>query len=562
MPIADPRSVLLELIKLPSETEWVEFKKAENNFDFDEIGRYFSALGNEANLKGQDYAWLIFGVTDKIPRSINGTNFRKTPPGLDRLKFEVSKNTNHQLTFVDIHDFEVDSKRVILFQIPSAPRGIPMTWRGIAYGRSHESLGVLNLQEIEEIRNQAPREDWSAAICPGADLDDLDHSAIRFAREQYKVKNPNLAEESNAWDDLTFLNKAKICVGGRITNAAVILLGKPESAFRLSPALAQITWVLRDRDGVELDYHHWGPPFILAVDQVLGRLRNLTVRVMPSGTLFPMEITQYDPWVLRECLHNCIAHQDYSAVGRINLVENPDSILFTNLGDFIPGSIENVICSDAPPNQYRNPFLAHAMVNFNMIDTIGSGIKRIFSFQKKRFFPMPDYTFDDTSKVKVRLYGKILDENYTKMLIEKSDLTLTEAIALDKVQKGYELSDDEFRWIKERKLIEGRRPNVFVSAKVAAALGEEAAYIKHIALEKPYYKKLVITYLERFKSAKRQKVNDFLLDKLSDTLDNKQKYIFIKNLLQEMRREGLIVSIGKTRSVEWRLANPQGKDPI
>lgn len=202
------------------------------------------------------------------------------------------------------------------------------------------------------------------------------------------------------------------------------------------------------------------------------------------------------------------------------------------------------------------------MVNFNMIDTIGSGIKRIFSFQKKRFFPMPDYTLDDTSKVKVRLYGKILDENYTKMLIEKSDLTLTEAIALDKVQKGYELSDDEFRWIKERKLIEGRRPNIFVSAKVAAALGEEAAYIKHIALEKPYYKKLVITYLERFKSAKRQKVNDFLLDKLSDTLDNKQKYIFIKNLLQEMRREGLIESIGKTRSVEWRLANPQGKDPI
>ena len=84
-------------------------------------------------------------------------------------------------------------------------------------------------------------------------------------------------------------------------------------------------------------------------------------------------------------LHNCIAHQDYRLRGRINVVEEQDSILVTNLGHFIPESVEAVILRDAPPEKYRNPFLAQAMVNLNMIDTIGSGIKRMFLKQRQRF---------------------------------------------------------------------------------------------------------------------------------------------------------------------------------
>ncbi len=159
-------------------------------------------------------------------------------------------------------------------------------------------------------------------------------------------------------------------------------------------------------------------------------------------------MTQYDPWVIRETLHNCIAHQDYSKGGKINVVETPDSLLFANLGSFIPGSVEEMIQSDSPPEFYRNPFLAYAMVNLNMIDTIGSGIKRMFRRQKERSFPMPDYSLSDPKRVEVRLMGEVLDENYTKLLLSQTDMDLMDAIALDNVQKKRSLGDPSLKRLR------------------------------------------------------------------------------------------------------------------
>ena len=114
------------------------------------------------------------------------------------------------------------------------------------------------------------------------------------------------------------------------------------------------------------------------VERVLAKVRNLRYRYLPDETLFPTEVDQYDPWVIREALHNCIAHQDYELRGRISIVETPDELIFTNVGSFIPGDVEKVIVQDSPPEIYRNPFLATAMVNLNMIETIGGGIKKMF----------------------------------------------------------------------------------------------------------------------------------------------------------------------------------------
>ena len=220
-------------------------------------------------------------------------------------------------------------------------------------------------------------------------------------------------QDLDTWDDLTFLNKARLAVQGQITNAAIILLGKEESVHFLSPAVAEISWILKDELGVERDYAHFGPPFILNIEKVFSKVRNITIRHMPDGTLFPIEITQYDPWVIREALHNCIAHQDYELKGRINIVETPENLIITNVGSFIPGSVEQVIRQDAPSEIYRNPLLARAMVSLNMIDTIGSGIKRMFLTQKRRFFPMPDFDLNTPERVMVKISGKILDEKYS-----------------------------------------------------------------------------------------------------------------------------------------------------
>lgn len=548
----DVNKKLQELLALPDETEWVEFKEAKNNFDSDDLGRYFSALSNEACLKDKSCGWLVFGVRHK-PRTVVGSQYRSHRPDLDRLKQEVAAQTSQRLTFEEIHEVLTPQGRVVMFQIPAALRGVPTAWKGHFYGRDGESLGPLNLNEIEQIRAQAMREDWSAQVVESASLADLDPDAILFARAQYQEKRPQHAAELAGWDDVTFLNKAKVCVGGKVTRTALLLLGKEESAHLLSPAQSRITWVLKDEQNLEKDYQHFDSPLILAGNKVLAKIRNLTVRHLPSGTLFPQEVTQYDPWVLRETLHNCIAHQDYTLRGRINVVETSDALLFTNLGSFIPGTVEDMIRSDAPPEIYRNPFLAQAMVSLNMIDTIGSGIKRMFMRQRDRSFPLPDYDLDDPGKVVVRLTGRVLDENYTRLLMSQADLDLLDVIALDKVQKKRALDNDTFKRLKARKLIEGRRPNLFVSAKVAAVTGEKAAYIKNRAFDKAHYKDMAVAYLQQFGQASREDLNRLLLDKLSDALDHKQKRHFVTNLLQEMKREKLIQVDGATRGAFWRL---------
>ncbi len=543
---------LKELLALPAEIEWVEFKEAKNNFDFDDLGRYFSALSNEANLKGQPWAWLVFGVKDK-PKQIVGSKYRPGRPHLDSLKEEIANQTSNRLTFEEIHEVGRPEGRVVMFQIPPALRGVPTAWKGHYYGRDNEAISPLSLHEIEQIRKQATREDWSAQICNGAALNDLDPKGIAFARQEYKKKHLGLAPEVDGWDDLTFLNKAKVCINGRITRTAIILLGRNESEHYLSPGIARITWVLKDEKGIEIDYEHFGPPLILAVDQVLSKVRNLTYRYLPDASLFPTEVTQYEPWVIRECLHNCIAHQDYTQGGKINVVEEPGSLLFTNVGEFLPGSVEEVMARDAPPELYPNRFLAEAMVNLNMIDTIGSGIRRMFTMQRQRNFPMPDYDLGEPNRVKVRVIGKVIDEKYTRMLTTRTDLDLWDVIALDKVQKGRPISDEEFRLLKAKKLVEGRRPNLFVSAEVAAATDTKAEYIRKRAFDKDHYKKMVVAYLKQFGQAKREDFDKLLVDKLSDALDEEQKINFITNLLQEMRREKTIRAKGSKRWATWRL---------
>lgn len=554
MNVEELKTLLEKLRRLPSETEWVEFKEAKNHIHFDDLGKYFSALSNEVNLKKLDFGWLVLGISDQPPRKTVGTNYRPNRPALDRLKKEIADHTTSRLGFEEIYELCLPEGRVLMLQIPPALRGIPTSWRGHYYGREGESLVPLSLSKIERIRGQVLREDWSAKVCEDATLDDLDPEAIRFARKQYKEKQSWQSQEINQWDDLTFLNKAKVCISGQLTNSALVLLGKEESGHFLSPAIAQLSWVLRNDQGIEKDYEHFGLPLILAVDRIFAKLRILTYRYMPNASLFPVEVKQYDTWVIRESLHNAIAHQDYTQAGRINIIEEPESILVTNMGHFIPGSVEEVIRRDAPPEQYRNPFLARAMVNLSMIDTIGSGIKRMFLKQRQRFFPMPDYDLSEPERVRVRIFGKILDENYTRLLIEKADLNLLDVMALDKVQKHHQINEEEFKRLKKPKLIEGRRPNLFVSARVAAATGDKADYIKQRAFDKNHYKKMVVSYLKNFGEATRKDIDKLLLDKISDALDEKQKRNRIRNLLFEMsHKDNTIFAKGPRRTAVWML---------
>lgn len=540
--------ILNNLLSLHSESEIAEFKEARNSFDFNKLGKYFSALSNEANLKKLKCAWLVFGVKDN--RTVVGSQFRTNLQDLQSLKKEIADKTTNRLTFVDIHEIEHPDGRVLLFEIPAAPQGLPIAWDGHYYGRDGESLGPLNLEEIERIRRQNRASDWSAVTLPSASITDLEPAAIEQARENFFQKNPKLVQEAKQWDIATFLNKAKLTINGQITRAAILLLGKAESSHFLNPASATITWILKDRDGLERDYQHFGCPLLLGVDEVFHKIRPLKYRYMKEGTLFPEEVEQYDPYIIREALNNAIAHQDYELGGKITLVEFEDGRLcFSNVGQFIPGSVESVIQTDAPESRYRNRFLTDAMVNLNMIDTIGSGIRKMFLIQKKRFFPLPEYDLKD-NRVQVTVIGRVVDMAYARKLAEYPNLTLEDILLLDRVQKRKPLTDDQAKYLKSLGLIEGRKPNFHISAQIANHSGERMQYIHNRALDDQYYKELILAYLEKFGTAKRVDINGLVLDKLPNVLDETQKYNKVKNLLQALKQKGLIESEGKS----WRMS--------
>lgn len=308
---------------------------------------------------------------------------------------------------------------------------------------------------------------------------------------------------------------------------------------------------------MEKDYEHLGTPLILSVDKLFDKIRNLKYRYLTEKTLFPTEISQYEPFVIREVLHNCIVHQDYILGGKINVVERDDELIFSNLGSFIPRSIENVIDRDSPEEYYRNQFLANAMVNLNMIDTIGSGIKKMFILQMQRYFPLPNYNLSDKGKVTVKIIGKIIDENYTKLLINNTNLELKTVIALDKVQKKEQLTENERKMLRQEKLIEGKYPNVYVTAKVAAVTDKKAQYIKNRAFDKEYYKNLILEYLKKYGTASRKDLESLLTDKLPDFMDAQQKYRKISSIIKELsQKENKIVNTsGSTRFSNWKLVD-------
>lgn len=530
------------------EYEIVEFKEAKGSYSEDKIGQYFSAISNEANLKQQQFGWFILGVSESKERHPVGTSFKKGNPSLlEKFKYEIAKETTDGMTFLDIIElypvYEGKERRVLMFKVPAAVAGMPTEWKTRYYARSGESLVPLQQYKIDSIRNQE-RRDWSRQVLPGATIEHLDKDAIVFARKQYKEKmnRPHITAEVDEMSDEEFLTKVKLMSGGKVTNAAMLLLGSADHDD-LFPNTPSLMWRLIDTDGSIKDYEIFTIPFITVTEKLFAKIRNLTYRYMPNQlSLFPKETQQYDTWLLRELLNNCIAHSNYVLGGRIYVNEEEDCISIVNPGDFLPQKIENVLQKTYNPPFYRNQLLAEAMVKFHMIDTATSGIKKVYRIQKDKFFPMPDYDLSNGNQVSVKIYGKILDERYTYILFNHPELDLETVYLLDQVQKGNgsQLPKDAVQYLRKYNLVEGRVNNLYLSAGVSQAIDDEASYIKNKAFDDQYYKDLIVKYLKQYGKAKKKDIRNLLWDKLPDVLSDKQKEYKIGNLLASLKKQEVI----------------------
>ncbi|MDR1719016.1 MAG: putative DNA binding domain-containing protein [Dysgonamonadaceae bacterium] len=546
------QDLLAELTALPSETEWVEFKMNKGSVTDEQIGEYISAMSNGATVHNKPFGYLVWGVEDGT-HAVKGTNFRFSQAkhgGNEELELFLRRYLHPKINF-EKFEFESDGSNIVLLRIPAA-KNEPTNFQKKPYIRiGGNKTDLRNFPELMRIIYNS-QEDWSAKIIENATLNDLDKEAIAVARIKYKELNSNKAfyEQIDKWDDLQFLDKSKITINGKITHTAILLLGKEESTHYLLPSVAEITWKL---DTEEKAYEHFATPFLLTTTKVMQRIRNLKYKFFPDNELLATTVDKYDTRSILEALHNCIAHQDYNLNSRILLTEQVDKLMFTNAGNFYEGNPDDYAFGTKTPEKYRNQWLATAMVNLGMIDRLGYGIHSLCLSQRKRFFPMPDYDLSQQSKVSLTIYGQAIDENYSKILIQRSDLALQDVINLDRVQKKRPITDFAATELRKQKLIEGRKPNYFVGIKVAQITDKKAEYSKNTAFNKQQYFDWILKSIKEHGSLSRKDINELLWKMLPQWMDDKQKKIKINHLISELRDGGLIKNAGSYKNSEWVL---------
>ena len=528
--------------------EWKEFKNLKNSFCGDEKDDVISYVSAIANMDGGD---LVIGVHDKTLEIVGTDTYNYDKQKAILRLTERCVNLSTEDLYIDEFITDDTNRKVWVIHIPKHLPKRPVFAHNKAWQRIEDSLVEMTTERMSTILDEPifSETDWSAQIVSDATIDDLDEVAIAKARMMFKKVHSRIPEaEVNAWTVETFLSKCGIMKNGGITRAAIILLGKYESAFKLRPAVVQVTWTRRDEKQDVVDYEHFTVPFILTVDEILSKIENLTMREMPGGTLFPDTMKQYDDYTIREALHNCIAHQDYTMQQRINFVENPTYLYYSNAGSFIPGTLENALTNEEPQAYFRNECLCRAMVDFNMIDTVSRGIKKMFNEQWRRHFPMPDYEIDAKNrKVSVRIYGNEINKQYTNLLKTNDSLTLWDCISLDAVQKGRTIHEDVAQNLLNRGLIEGEAPNYTISLGIAKATNQLQGYTKQKGLDKEKMKQMILQYLKNAGTdgAKRDSIYEYIKDVMPQVKTHEQQLRLLGDILSALSVDKLIYAKGR-----------------
>lgn len=528
--------------------EWKEFKNLKNSFCGDEKNDVISYVSAIANMDGGD---LVIGVHDKTLEIVGTDTYNYDKQKAILRLTERCVNLSTEDLYIDEFITDDTNRKVWVIHIPKHLPKRPVFAHNKAWQRIEDSLVEMTTERMSTILDEPifSETDWSAQIVSDATIDDLDEVAIAKARMMFKKVHSRIPEaEVNAWTVETFLSKCGIMKNGGITRAAIILLGKYESAFKLRPAVVQVTWTRRDEKQDVVDYEHFTVPFILTVDEILSKIENLTMREMPGGTLFPDTMKQYDDYTIREALHNCIAHQDYTMQQRINFVENPTYLYYSNAGSFIPGTLENALTNEEPQAYFRNECLCRAMVDFNMIDTVSRGIKKMFNEQWRRHFPMPDYEIDAKNrKVSVRIYGNEINKQYTNLLKTNDSLTLWDCISLDAVQKGRTIHEDVAQNLLNRGLIEGEAPNYTISLGIAKATNQLQGYTKQKGLDKEKMKQMILQYLKNAGTdgAKRDSIYEYIKDVMPQVKMHEQQLRLLGDILSALSVDKLIYAKGR-----------------
>lgn len=154
------------------EGEHIQFKEAKNRFDFGEAAKCCCALANNGGGK------LVFGITDKRPRSVVGSNAFDQP---ERTRMGLIEKLRIN---IDFQLLNYEGKRVLIFDVKSRPIGLPVQYDGVAWIYEGDAIKPMP-EDIRRTIYEESGSDFSSMICAGAKVDDLDEAAIENFRTKW-----------------------------------------------------------------------------------------------------------------------------------------------------------------------------------------------------------------------------------------------------------------------------------------------------------------------------------------------------------------------------------------
>lgn len=509
-------------------------ENCDNAPDF--FSKLICGVSNEAAISN-----INFGIM--VLNRLNGEIYDKIMGAAD--KFYPS---------IRVQRFQTGENGDVLL-IDPAPESYPVSYYGHFYGIQNNKAIPLSFEKFDVLRYNSLKYDWSAQINNDSTLDDLDIFALRKARNCFKSRHLHLERELEAWSDKEFLENIALMQNGKLTNTALLLLGKEGKEHFLQPVFPQISWIKKDDDGMEKGYQHFNIPFLMKVEELLTKVNNMKYGYSLETEDAPVETTRYESKVLSEAIINSISHNDYKLDGQIIIEEFPTKITLINRGALEKDTIKNIILGEKPLKRVKNNLLIRTLVKLNLMDDISGGLKRMINIQRIRNFPLPDFEISGLSSVKTTIYGKMINKNYTEKLAANKEISLYEVYLLDRVQKSFVISEKEYEILKDKKLVTGKYPDVSVASKYVAKEPETvtAAPVKKFWTNEEI-RQLVLDYLEKRKEAGRQEIDDLIIDKYSKELSEEKRRNKVKNLLYQLSRvEQVIKNVGSATKPVWML---------
>lgn len=522
------------------ESERLEFKSVVNQFPFEDVCRYCVALGNEGG------GYLVLGVSNKR-RAIEGT---KAFPNIK----DASKRLLDTLNFrVDVVELSVKDRRVVVFRAPPRPVGHAYGYRGAYWMRAGESLVPMTAERLAEIFRESEGPDYSALTYPGGTLDDLHHDAIEQFRRRWAIRSGKGSVLAMSVEQL--LEDSELTVDGRPTIAALVLLGKAKAVGR-HLANSEVVWEYRaTEERIEFSKREeFREGFLTFHDKIWERVNDFnTVTSLREG-FFRREIPAFNEDAVREAILNAICHRDYRHGGSVFVRQYPTRLQVTSPGGFPDGiDANNVVRKQFP----RNRRLAEACGKCGLVERAGQGMDKIFDSSLREGKGNPDFAGTDASEVVLTLPGEVIDQSFVSLIeiAEERNIPLhvEHLMTLDQIRRGVAPSSEANGLVNHLVRIglvetirKGRKQLLILSRSMSRYLGEAGTYTRESGLTRPTYKELLKKAIENC-GEQGASLNEFrqVLPMISDRQ--------IRDLLEELKAEGALMVVGRTRAARWFL---------